>query len=74
VRLSLAMLAGVAMIWVVGLPYLYVILNYYMGKSFDLAQIMMLFVVPFIGFDFLKALAAGVLVRMVGARLPVLKE
>ncbi|KAF1085785.1 Biotin transporter BioY [Sporotomaculum syntrophicum] len=73
-RLSLSMLAGVAMIWVVGLPYLYVILNYYMGKSFDLIQIMMLFFMPFIGFDLFKALAAGVLVRMVGVRLPVLKE
>ncbi|WP_347489884.1 biotin transporter BioY [Desulfoscipio sp. XC116] len=74
VRLSLAMLAGVAMIWVVGLPYLYVILNYYLGKSLGLSEIMMLFFVPFIGFDFLKALAAGVLVRMVGARLPMPQE
>lgn len=73
VRLSLAMLAGLAMIWVVGLPYLYVILNFYMGQSYDLAKITTLFFVPFIGFDLLKALAAGVLIRAVGVRLPVLR-
>ncbi|TYO94616.1 biotin transporter BioY [Desulfallas thermosapovorans] len=73
VRLSLAMLAGLAMIWVVGLPYLYVILNFYMGQSYDLAKIITLFFVPFIGFDLLKVLAAGVLIRAVGARLPVLR-
>jgi len=74
VRLSLAMLAGVVTIYAIGLPYLYVILNYYVGKPFDALQIVMLFFVPFIGLDLLKALAAGALVRMVGVRLPILKE
>jgi len=74
VRLSLAMLAGVVTIYAIGLPYLYVILKYYVGKPFDALQIVMLFFVPFIGLDLLKALAAGALVRMVGVRLPILKE
>ncbi len=74
VRLSMAMLVGVVTIYAIGLPYLYVILNYYVGKSFDALQIVMLFFVPFIGFDLIKALAAGALVRMVGVRLPALKE
>lgn len=72
-RYSLAMLLGVMVIYAIGLPYLYVILNYAMGESFNVLQIIMLFFVPFIGLDLLKALAAGVLVRMVGVRLPVLK-
>ncbi len=74
VRLTMAMLAGLLTIYAIGLPYLYVILNYYIGKPFDVLQVVMLFFVPFIGFDLLKALVVGALVRMVGVRLPVLKE
>jgi len=70
VRISLAMLAGVAVIYAVGLPYLYMILNFYLGKSVDVPGVLMIGFVPFIGFDLLKALAAGALVRAVGARLP----
>ncbi|MBF7082808.1 biotin transporter BioY [Desulfallas sp. Bu1-1] len=70
VRLTLAMLAGVAVIYAVGLPYLYVILNFYMGKSLDIPAVLATGFIPFIGFDLLKAAVAGVLVRMVGARLP----
>lgn len=69
-RLAAAMLAGVAVIYAVGLPYLYVILNFYLGKAMDIPGVLMIGFVPFIGFDLLKALAAGVLVKAVSARLP----
>lgn len=74
VRLSLAMLSGIVVIYAVGLPYLYGILNFYMGKSIDISGLLMIGFVPFIGFDLLKALVAGTLVRMVGVRLPEFKE
>ena len=70
VRLAAAMLAGVAVIHAVGLPYLYAILNFYMGQAVDLPGVLMIGCVPFIGFDLLKALAAGALVKAVGVRLP----
>lgn len=69
-RLALAMLAGVAVIYAVGLPYLYVILNFYLGKSMDIPAVLAIGFIPFIGFDLLKAIVAGGLVRLVGERLP----
>lgn len=74
IRNAVAMLVGVAVIYIIGLPYLYSIVNFYLGKSMDLSGVLMIGFVPFIGFDLLKALTAGVLVRMVGNRLPELKE
>ena len=70
VRMSLAMLSGLLAIYVIGLPYLYVILNFYLGQTYDIAKIFLLFFLPFIGFDILKALFVAAIVRMVGARLP----
>lgn len=70
VRLGAAMLAGLAAIYAIGLPYLYIILNFYLGSAVDVPGVLMLGFVPFIGFDLLKALAAGVLVKAVSARLP----
>jgi len=74
VRLAVAMLAGVAVIYVIGLPYLYAIINYYMGTAIDIPGALMIGFVPFIGFDFLKALAAGMLVKAVSVRLPQLSR
>ncbi len=70
VRLTAAMLTGVAVPYIIGLPYLYAILNFYMGKAMDIPAVLMIGFVPFIGFDLLKALAAGMLIKAVGARLP----
>lgn len=74
VRLAAAMLAGVVVIYVIGLPYLYAIINFYMGKAMDIPAVLMIGFVPFIGFDLLKALAAGVLVKAVSVRLPQLSR
>lgn len=69
-RLGAGMLAGIVVIYAVGLPYLYVILNYYLGKATDIPGVLMIGFLPFIGFDLLKALAAGVLVKAVSVRIP----
>ncbi|RKO67822.1 biotin transporter BioY [Desulfofundulus salinus] len=69
VPLFLAMVAGLAVIYLLGLPYLYVILNFYMGKTFSALQVIKIGFLPFIGFDLLKAALAAVLARLVYRRL-----
>lgn len=68
-RLFLAMAAGLAVIYLIGLPYLYVILNFYLGQTFSALQVLKIGFFPFIGFDLLKAVLAAVLARLVYRRL-----
>ena len=74
VRMTLAMLAGVIVIYAIGLPYLYAMLNYYVGKTYDVTAVLMLGFVPFIGFDLVKAFTAGLLIRLVSVRIPELRQ
>ncbi|OAT80701.1 biotin transporter BioY [Desulfotomaculum copahuensis] len=64
-----AMVAGLAVIYLVGLPYLYLILNFYLGKAVSAAQVIKIGFLPFIGFDLLKAVVAAGLARLVVRRL-----
>ncbi|WP_027365680.1 biotin transporter BioY [Desulfotruncus alcoholivorax] len=73
VRLATAMLAGVVVIYAVGLPYLYAILNYYVGKTYNVSAVLMIGFVPFFGFDLIKAATAGLLIRLVSMRIPELR-
>lgn len=68
-RYLLAMAAGLAVIYLIGLPYLYVILNFYLGQAVPAAQIIKIGFLPFIGFDLLKAVVAAGLARLVVRRL-----
>ncbi|MBE3588929.1 MAG: biotin transporter BioY [Thermoanaerobacteraceae bacterium] len=70
VRLFLAMVAGLTVIYLIGLPYLYVILNFYLGRTFSAWQVIKIGFLPFIGFDLLKAAAAAALARLVYRRVP----
>ena len=54
-RYYTAMLAGLCVIYAVGLPFLYVILNFYMGKAIPVIGIMKIGFLPFVGFDLIKA-------------------
>lgn len=74
VRTTVAMLAGVVVIYAVGLPYLYAILNYYVGQTYNVATVLTIGFVPFIGFDLIKAATAGVLIRLVSMRIPELRR
>lgn len=74
-RMAMAMLSGIAVIYAVGLPYLYVVLKFiYVGKAVDIPYVLGIGFFPFIAFDLIKALAAGGLVLAVGIRLPGLNE
>jgi len=68
-RYFLSMLAGVVVYYAVGLPYLYAILNFYLGKAVSVAQVLKIGFIPFIALDLVKAAAATVLARAVCRRL-----
>ncbi|MEW6274723.1 MAG: biotin transporter BioY [Bacillota bacterium] len=73
IRYFLAMTGGLAVIYLFGLPYLYLILNFYLGKAFSAWQVIKIGFLPFIGLDLLKALAAAALARVVCRRLDILR-
>ncbi|MEW6423202.1 MAG: biotin transporter BioY [Bacillota bacterium] len=73
IRYFLAMTGGLAVIYLCGLPYLYLILNFYLGKAFSAWQVIKIGFLPFIGLDLLKALAAAALARVVCRRLDILR-
>lgn len=69
IRYFVASVAGVAVIYIVGLPYLYMLLNFYLGKTVSAIQVIKIGFLPFIGFDLLKAALASGLARAVSRRV-----
>lgn len=65
----LAMTAGIAVYYLVGLPYLYAILTFYLGKTVSVAQALKFGFTPFIALDLVKAVMAAVLAKAVYRRL-----
>ena len=65
----LAMAAGVAVYDLIGLPYLYLILTFYLGRTVSLGQLLAIGFTPFIVLDLVKAAAAAALARAVYRRL-----
>lgn len=60
-RIALAALAGLAVLYAVGLPYMAMILNGYMGKGMDLSAILWAGMLPFLPGDALKILVTALL-------------
>ena len=60
-RIALAALAGLAVLYAVGLPYMAMILNGYMGKGMDLCAILWAGMLPFLPGDALKILVTALL-------------
>lgn len=69
VRYFLSMTAGIAVYYLIGLPYLYVILNFYVGKTVSVAKVLTIGFTPFIALDLVKAVVAAILARAVYRRL-----
>ena len=59
--IALAALAGLAVLYAVGLPYMAMILNGYMGKGMDLSAILWAGMLPFLPGDALKILVTAML-------------
>lgn len=69
VRYFLSMVAGLAVIYLIGLPYLYAILTFYLGKTVSVGQVLTIGFTPFIALDLVKAVVAAVLAKAVYRRL-----
>ncbi|CCO08684.1 biotin transporter BioY [Desulforamulus hydrothermalis] len=67
-----AALAGMAVIYLVGLPYVYIILNFYLGKAVGVMGVLKMALLPFVLWDVLKAGAVAVLALAIHSRLPEL--
>ena len=70
-RLALACVAGLAVLYAIGLPYMALILNVHLGKGLDAATILKTGMLIFLPWDGLKILAAVVLSK---ALLPVVER
>ena len=64
-------MAGLAVIYLVGLPYMGLILNVYLGKGMDVMAILWAGMLPFLPWDAVKI---GATVVLGGALVPGLKE
>lgn len=64
-----AMVVGIAVMYVVGIPYLYGIIKFYLGKPFTLWKAVQVGLLPFVGLDLVKGLLAGVVARGIRTRL-----
>ena len=68
-RTTLACLAGLAVLYAVGLPYMAVILNQYMGKDMGLSAILWAGMLPFLPGDMLKVAVTALLAPLLQRRL-----
>lgn len=64
-----SMVAGIAVYYLFGLSYLYVILNYYLGQAVSAVKVLYIGFVPFIALDLVKAAAAALMARALYRRL-----
>jgi biotin transport system substrate-specific component len=70
-RIVSACLAGLLVLYAVGLPYMAGILNIYMGKDLNTWGILMAGMIPFLPGDGLKILAAGILAPRLVPRMKI---
>ena len=69
IRTALACLAGLAVLYSVGLPYLAVIVNQYMGKAMDFSAILWAGMLTFLPGDMLKISVTAALAPLLQKRL-----
>jgi len=61
-----ASIAGILAIYLVGLPYLYFILKFYLGQTVNVFRVLQIGFWPFIGLDLLKAVLAALILHRAG--------
>ncbi|NLO76556.1 MAG: biotin transporter BioY [Clostridia bacterium] len=67
-RYALAMLLGIVAIYLLGLPYLYLILNVYLGEPMTFWGVIKIGFLPFILMDLIKGLFAGAIALRLSRR------
>lgn len=65
-----ATIVGVISTYVIGLPYLWAIINLYLGSSMNVLEVLKVGFFPFILLDLAKALLAAIIAQRVALRLP----
>lgn len=69
INLIMAGLAGILLYYAIGLPYMYLILKFYLKNSIDILKIIEIGFIPFITLDLAKMVAAALLARKLSTRL-----
>ena len=69
----LAMGGGLFGIYLLGLPYLYGILNFYVGKAISVVEVLKIGFLPFILFDLIKAILVIGIAKSVAERVKSIK-
>lgn len=69
IRTALACLAGLTVLYAVGLPYMAVILNRYMGRAMDFTAILWAGMLPFLPGDMVKIAVTAALAPLLQKRL-----
>ncbi|MBS3938115.1 MAG: biotin transporter BioY [Peptococcaceae bacterium] len=71
---ALAMVVGVAVLYLVGVPYLVAVIRFYLGRPFTWQRAFEVAVAPFIVLDFVKVFVAVLLARAIKKRLPYISN
>ena len=72
-RLALACLAGLAALYAVGVPYMALILNGYMGKGMSVSALLWAGMLPFLPGDAIKIAVTALLCPLLRKRVPGLQ-
>lgn len=67
-------LAAIVVMYLIGLPYMYLIMNLYLGHTIDVLKIIELYCLPFLGFDLMKVILAAWLGLEISRRLDIKRE
>jgi len=70
----LASVMGLVTLYLIGLPYFYVVMNYYVGKALDVWTALKLAFLPFIGFDLVKAIIVAFIAVPVTKQVGVISK
>ena len=65
----LAGLVGIIIYYAIGLPYMFLILNFYLKNSIDILKLIQIGFIPFIILDLAKMVVAALLARKLSTRL-----
>lgn len=68
-KMILAMVLGIAVMYLVGIPYLFMIIRFYLGKPLTIWNAVQAGMLPFIGLDLIKGVIAAFIARVVLGRL-----
>ena len=60
-RIIIASIVGLAVLYLIGLPYMYAIANFYLGKALSVNYVLVYGMLIYLPGDFLKIIAAALL-------------